>query len=221
MARKDSDTEAILGSGWQAGSQLLVLDAVYQLKDIRVFSPRKESRETFDREMSERLGKEVRPCSSGEEACKGAHVVACATNAVMPVFFKEWLEPGMHLGQIRPAATEIDKAVWPLIDIIAILDHDDTPEIIRTHGVQLGEDKAGTGMGMAKDDFHASLPTVPQIMTGRRLGRTSDRQVTAFFNNLGMGYQFAAAGKVVYEKASELGLGHDLPTDWFTETVHP
>jgi hypothetical protein len=45
--------------------------------------------------------------------------------------------------------------------------------------------------------------------------------VTAFFNNLGMGYQFAAAGKVVHDKARELGLGHELPTDWFTETVHP
>jgi ornithine cyclodeaminase/alanine dehydrogenase-like protein (mu-crystallin family) len=221
MARKDSDTVAILGSGWQAGSQLLGLNAVYDLKDIRVFSPRRESREAFAKEMSERIGKDVKPCASGEQACKGAHIVACATNAVMPVFFKEWLEPGMHLGQIRPAATEIDKAVWPLIDIIAILDHDDTPEIIRTHGVQLGEEKAGTGMGMTKDEFHASLPTVPQIMTGRRPGRTSDRQVTAFFNNLGMGYQFAAAGKIVVDKARELGIGHELPTDWFTETVHP
>jgi hypothetical protein len=26
---------------------------------------------------------------------------------------------------------------------------------------------------------------------------------------------------VVYRKAKEGGIGHDLPTDWFTETVHP
>ena len=221
MAQKDSDTVAIIGAGWQAGSQLLGLDAVYDLEDIRVFSPRKESRESFATEMSARIGKEVRPCATGGEACKGAQIVACATNAVQPVFFREWLEPGMHLGAIRPAATEIDRAAWDLIDIIAILDHDDTPEMIYTHGVRVGEDKIGTGMGMAKDDFHASLPTVPMIMTGRREGRTRDDQVTAFLNNLGMGYQFAAAGKVVYDKAREKGIGHELPTDWFTETVHP
>ena len=40
-------------------------------------------------------------------------------------------------------------------------------------------------------------------------------------NNLGLGYQFAAAGSVVYRKAREQGVGHELPTDWFTETVHP
>ena len=34
-------------------------------------------------------------------------------------------------------------------------------------------------------------------------------------------YQFAAAGAVVYRKAKEAGLGHDLPTDWFTQDVHP
>jgi alanine dehydrogenase len=40
-------------------------------------------------------------------------------------------------------------------------------------------------------------------------------------NNIGLGYQFAAAGSVIYRKAREQGLGKDLPTDWFTEDVHP
>jgi alanine dehydrogenase len=221
MAKKGTKTATIIGSGWQAGSQLLGLDAVFDLDDIRVFSPRKASREIFAQEMSAALGKTVRPCESGAEACKGSDVIAAATNAVQPVFFEEWLEPGMHLGAIRPAATEIDKAVWPKIDVMAILDYEDTPTMIYTHGVRVGEDKAGTGMGMAHDDFHASLPTLPMIMTGQREGRTSDQQVSCFLNNLGMGYQFAAAGHVVYQKAREAGLGHQLPMDWFTETVHP
>jgi hypothetical protein len=40
-------------------------------------------------------------------------------------------------------------------------------------------------------------------------------------NNIGLGYQFAAAGAVVYRKAKAGGIGHELPTDWFTEDVHP
>jgi ornithine cyclodeaminase/alanine dehydrogenase-like protein (mu-crystallin family) len=221
MAKKGSRAATIIGSGWQAGSQLLGLDAVFDLKDIRVFSPRKESRETFAREMSAAIGKEVRPCASGEEACKGSDIVACATNAVQPVFFKEWLEPGMHLGAIRPAATEIERSAWDQVDLFAVLDHDDSPAIIYSHGVRVGEDIAGQGMGMAHDAFHASLPSLPAIMTGRHPGRTSDEQVTCFLNNLGMGYQFAVAGHVVYRKACATNLGHKLPTEWFTETVHP
>ena len=119
LAKKNAKTATIIGSGWQAGSQLLGLDAAFDLKDIRVFSPRKETREAFAKEMSEKLGKEVRPCATGAEACKGSDIVACATNAVQPVFFKQWLEPGMHLGAIRPAATEIDRPVWESIDVIS------------------------------------------------------------------------------------------------------
>ena len=221
MAKKDTRSATIIGSGWQAGSQLLGLDAVFDLNEIRVFSPRKESRETFAKEMSAAIGKDVRPCSSGAEACKGADIVACATNAVQPVFFKEWLEPGMHLGCIRPAATEVERPAWDKIDLFAVLDHDDSPTIIYSHNVRVGEDIAGSGMGMAHDAFHASLPALPAIMTGRHPGRTSDTQVTCFLNNLGMGYQFAAAGHVVYRKARAAGVGRELPTDWFTETVHP
>ena len=79
----------------------------------------------------------------------------------------------------------------------------------------------GVGTGMAHDDFHAGLATLPQIMTGRREGRSDDGQITCFLNNLGLGYQFAAAGYVVNKKAREQGIGHELPTEWFTETVHP
>ena len=43
--------------------------------------------------------------------------------------------------------------------------------------------------------------------------------MTCFINNIGLGYQFAAAGAVVYRKAKESGLGHQVPTDWFTEDV--
>ena len=39
--------------------------------------------------------------------------------------------------------------------------------------------------------------------------------------NVGVGLQFAAAGALVLEKARIAGLGHELPDDWFSETVHP
>jgi len=221
MAKKGAKCAAILGSGWQAGAQLLGLDAVHELDEIRIYSPNRNHRLIFAQEMSAKLGKTVRPCDSGEEACKGADVVACATNSVMPVFFKQWMEPGMHLGSIRPAATEIEQSAWDEIDVLALLDHEDDPIMVYTHGVRVGEEEIGVGTGMAHDDFHAGLATLPQIMTGRREGRSDDGQITCFLNNLGLGYQFAAAGYVVNKKAREQGIGHELPTEWFTETVHP
>ena len=62
---------------------------------------------------------------------------------------------------------------------------------------------------------------MPDLIVGRAQGRRSDSEITCFLNNIGLCYQFAAAGAVVYRKAKGSGLGHELPTEWFTEDVHP
>ena len=220
LAREEGDTLAVLGSGWQAGAQVTAHAAVRDLREIRVYSPNRANREAFAREMAEVTGLDVRACDDGAAACRGAAMVACATNAFSPVFFRDWIEPGMHIGTVRPGATEVDRAARDRIDIFALLDHDDNAHLICTHGVQVGEDKVGS-YAVEHDEWHASLPSLPQIITGRRGGRTGAGQVTCFLNNLGMGYQFAAAGYLVHRKAKEAGIGNELPTDWFTETVHP
>ena len=221
MARKDSSVATIIGSGQQAEATLMGLDAAFDLKDIRVFSPREESRKKYARRMSERLGKEVRALRIGPGGLQGGAHRALRHKRGEAGLFRDWLEPGMHVCIIRPAATEVEQSAWPDFDLIAVLDHDDEPEIIYTHGVRVGEDKAGSGMGMAHDDFHASLPSLPAIITKRAQGRKSDSDKTLFMNNLGMGYQFAAAGYLACQKMKGLDIGHELPTEWFTETMKP
>ena len=67
----------------------------------------------------------------------------------------------------------------------------------------------------------SELPNLHDLVLGRASGRTSPEQVSCFLNYVGLGYQFAAVGSVLIRKARELGLGRDLPTDWFTEDVNP
>ena len=220
MAREDARVLAVLGSGWQAVTQVTAHAAVRALHEIRVYSPNRENREDFAREVAAATGSHVRACDSGAEACRGADMVACATNSAAAVFSGDWLEPGMHIGVIRPGGIEVDKAAWDGIDQFALMDHIDQAETIYTDGVQAGETRGGK-RDAAYDAWHAALPTLPQIITGRRKARADDAQVTCFLNTLGMGYQFAAAGYLVHKKATEAGIGNQLPTDWFTETVHP
>ena len=73
----------------------------------------------------------------------------------------------------------------------------------------------------ARRSTSTSLPTLAGPDHGPAPRPPVRREVTCFINNIGLGYQFAAAGSVVYRKAKEAGLGHELPTDWFTEDVHP
>ena len=64
------------------------------------------------------------------------------------------------------------------------------------------------------------MPELAAIMAGKHPGRTSDDQITFFMNNIGMGIQFTAAAKIVYERALECGIGREISSDIFLQTWH-
>ena len=59
------------------------------------------------------------------------------------------------------------------------------------------------------------------MITGKVPGRANAQEATCFLNNIGIGLQFAAVGAAVYTEAKSKGIGRELPTDWFLESVHP
>ena len=219
LARKEAKTVGILGAGWQAGAQLLAVCAVRSIETIRCFSPTAANREAFAQQMSAVLGVAVQPVDTPEEAIKGADVVMCASNTLDPIFFAHWIEPGMHLSSIK--RPEIEDAAIKRAERLVIHVNDAQPIHVLTKDLVVPEKADGRGWEASNDIDFTKLPTLPELIVGRVPGRASDREVTCFINNIGMGYQFAAAGSLLYRKAKECGAGHDLPTDWFTETVHP
>src|SRR4051795_1663444 len=67
LARKNASTVGILGCGWQAGAQLMAVCAVREIKRVRAFSPNREHRAAFAREMAEKLSIEIVPVAQPEE----------------------------------------------------------------------------------------------------------------------------------------------------------
>jgi ornithine cyclodeaminase/alanine dehydrogenase-like protein (mu-crystallin family) len=219
LARKDASTVGILGSGWQAGAQLMAVCAVRDIATIRCFSPNAENRDAFCRQMSEALGVEIVPVAQPEEAIKDADIVMCASNSLDHIFFERWIAPGVHLSSIK--IPEIEPSAVKRADRVAIHVQDSKPITAATKDLVQPETSGGRGWATADAIDFSKLPTLPELIVGRAEGRKSDAEVTCFLNNLGLGYQFAAAGALLYRKARESGAGHDLPTDWFTEDVHP
>lgn len=219
MARKDARTVGILGSGWQAETQLEAICAVRDIAAIRCFSPTQANREKFAKTMTERLGVDVKPVDTPEAAVKGVDVVMCASNAIDNIYFERWLEPGIHLSSIK--RPEIEIAALKKCDRVLTHSHEATPMHFTTKGLKVVEKTEGKGWKVAEEFDFSKMPTLPEMLAGRYQGRANDREITCFMNNLGMGYQFAAAGHVVYRKARELGVGREFPTDWFTQDVHP
>ena len=219
LARGNASSVGILGSGWQAGAQLMAACAVRNIATIRCFSPNPQSREAFAQAMGALLGVEVVPVDQPEDAIKGADIAMCATNSIDHVFFERWIEPGVHLSSIK--RPEIEVAAVKRADRVVIHWNEPSPIHVAAAGVVIQEKVEGRGWQLAEEIEFDKLPTLPELILGRVEGRKSDPDVTCFINNIGLGYQFAAAGSLVYRKAKESGLGHELPTDWFTEDVHP
>jgi alanine dehydrogenase len=219
LARENARTVGLLGSGWQAGAQLMAACAVRDIQAIRCFSPNAEHRGDFAAAMAALLGVEVAPVDTPEEAIRGADIVMCATNSIDHIFFERWIEPGMHVSSIK--RPEIEVAAIKRADRVIIHWNDPAPIHIAAKGVAIEETVPGRGWQLAEEIDFKRLPTLPELVVGRVAGRASEGEVTCFINNIGLGYQFAAAGAVVYRKAKESGLGHQVPTDWFTEDVHP
>ncbi len=219
MARANARTIGILGSGWQAETQLTAACAVRKIEIVRCFSPNRENREAFATRMSEMLGLDVIPVAQPEEAVAGADIVLCASNSLDPIFFEHWIEPGMHLSSIKKP--EIDPAAIKAATRVVVHTHDTEPTMVVAKNAKFQEASKGEAWNVARKLDFKSFPTLPEMIAGGVRGRESETEVTCFLNNLGLGYQFAAAGSVIYKRAMEQGAGHALPTDWFTETVHP
>lgn len=219
MAREDARTIGILGSGWQAGTQLVAACAVRNIQSIKVFSPNEAHRVSFAQEMNDMLDAEIAPVSSVESVVADVDIVMCASNSIEPIFFEKWLRPGLHVSAIK--TPEIDAAALFAADRVGLHFGQLEPNTIRAAGVEPPDRRGGRGWAVKEKFDFESCPRLPQMIAGGVTGRTSDQEVTCFVNDMGLGLQFAAVAGLAYRKAREAGLGNELPTDWFTENVHP
>lgn len=219
LARRDARTVGMYGTGWQAGAQLLALREVRNVAEIKVFSPNQEHRSGFALEMTEQLEISVRAVDEPREVVEGSDIVVAATNSSEPVFDSQWIVPGQHINSVQ--GRELDNGMLEKADLIVVRSRD-TP----THWVmgdrEPDEVKASKKLTPEQASKTAELGTV---LAGRA-GRKNDGEITLFGGggmggSAGLGIQFAAVGALVYRRAVEAGLGRDIPTGWFLETVHP
>ncbi len=211
LARQDAKTMGLLGSGEQARTQLTAVKAVRPLRQVKVYSPTKANRERFAREMSAEVGIEVVPVDSAKEAIHGSDIVTAATNTVDPVIEGRWLEEGSHVNSIVGGDSylprrELDDEVIRRAGIIVV---GSKQQIFIDHQAEFA-DRLKSGL-VKPEDLH----DLGELLIGKCRGRKNDREITLFKNNTGMGIQFAATARKVYEKAREKGIGTELPLELF------
>ncbi|HWP35127.1 MAG TPA: ornithine cyclodeaminase family protein [Thermodesulfobacteriota bacterium] len=219
LARPEAAVVGLIGSGWQAGAQLLALERVRPIREYRAYSTDPERLGRFCAEMSARLGKEVRPVRSAREAVEGADIVACATNSHDPVLDGDWLVPGQHVGSVQ--GHELDRRTLERASLIVVRSREEA-----TYHHAPGQAPVEAAERKRLDpELARKTVELGEVVTGRA-GRRSPADLTLFTGggtgaSAGLGIQFAAVGYAVYRAARAAGAGRELPTEWFLETAKP
>lgn len=229
MAREDAAVLGIYGAGWQAGAHVPAMCAVRRISRVQVYSPTEAHRKAFADEMEQKVGVPVKAVARPQDAARDADILVAATNAITLVIRPEWVRPGIHFTCVKDC--ELGEETIRKADRLAIHTRNFAPEnYIAGYGDQritahdpLDYLKAGKGSAPSppKPPFWLSAPELKDIIAGKAKGRGSAEESTCFINNIGLGLQFAAFGNAVYVEARAKGIGREIPTDWFLESVHP
>lgn len=221
LAREDSKVLGLLGTGWQATGQIEAMAAVRKLELVKVFSPTAANRDAFAKTYSDKLGIEVRPVATPEEAADGADILASATNSMVPTITPAMVKPGMHVTSVR--GSEIPLDVLKAADRLVVNTHDPVKAYpARGWPSQIPEFENGDYSRPDIGVFDITqVPELKDVVAGKAPGRKGVDEVTCFHNYKGLGLQFAAIGAILYKEAQNRQLGHHVEDRLFSQSVHP
>jgi ornithine cyclodeaminase/alanine dehydrogenase-like protein (mu-crystallin family) len=203
LAARDATGLGMIGSGFQARTQLEAVAAVRRLRRVRVWSPTREHREQFAEEYRGKLEADVRAVASAREAVEGAEIVVTATSAREPVLEADWVTPGAHINAIGSNHARRRELPAQLVQRAGLIVVDSIEQArIESGDLLLALDDA---------DWQSSrLVELKDIVAG---GVPPEQQpgATTLFKSHGLGLEDVAAAAWVYERAMKEGCGTEIP----------
>ncbi|HTR36137.1 MAG TPA: ornithine cyclodeaminase family protein [Bryobacteraceae bacterium] len=177
LANPEARTLGVIGSGFQARTQVEAVRAVRPIESVRVWSRSEEKRRQFAEETSAGVAGSV------EEAVRGADIVITATNSAEPVIEDRWVAPGTMInamGSNRPDRQELPATLVRRAGLIAV-------DSLEQAKIEAGD--------LILADCWANVAELHEVK------RHYDPKQVAIFKSLGVGMEDVAAAAFVYERA--------------------
>ncbi len=193
---------AVIGSGYQARTQLEAVAKVRELGTASVYSRTAENRQAFATAMTEQLELQVTPAGTIEECVEGADIIIVMTNAREPVLLGEMVKERVHInaaGANGWQRRELDTRAVAKCDLIATDD-------IEQAKIECADLMAPADTGRIRWEQVVNLG---EIVAGVHPGRTDESQIT-LFESQGVAMEDIAVGKRVLDLARERGIGTEL-----------
>jgi alanine dehydrogenase len=189
LANQDARIGAVIGTGFQAETQLLAIDAVRKFDQVRIYSRREQARKDFIDKMQSEVRTKLVTASSAEECVRDADVICTITSSTTPVVEGRWLKPGVHInaaGSNSVARKELDADAVQQADLLCTDDREQC------------KIESGDFVGVLTEEQWSQVHELSDVVKGK-YGRTSREQITLFKSN-GIALEDVASAHYIYSR---------------------
>lgn len=214
LARQRAEIAGIVAAGIISRTSLWALAVVLNnLREVKVFDIMESKSKAFSEEMSERLGINVHPVDSLEEAIVGSDVISSAASGEKaPSIKADWLKEGSFLA--LSARTELPEEYFLTSKIVA-----DNWKMHMDYRLEIGSLPEGTPGSIPFSIVHnlirankmkdEEIIELGQVVLGTTKGRTDDKEKIILLAD-GMAIEDVAWAYTIYKEALKKGIGQKL-----------
>ena len=204
LARPDSRFATVVGCGAQGEIQLAAIVAVLPLERVWVLDADPTRAQGLAARAQADLGIRVTAATDLHAALRESDVCVTCTPSRRPFVFRDDVAPGTFIAAVG-ADNRGKQELEPALVASSTLVVD-----VLEQCAEIGELQHALAAGlMTREDVHAELS---DVVTGRRLGRSRDDEITVF-DSSGTALQDVAAAIVVYDNALASGCGTEVTLD--------
>lgn len=200
MARQDAQTLALIGTGAQSEFQVMGLQLVRDIREVRYFDIDPKVVAKFEKNMKDESFKITR-CKNAQETVEGADIITVCTacKAHVDVIKNDWVKEGVHinaLGGDTIGKTELELCILPRCRIV-----------VEYFDQSLVE---GEIQRLSKEEAEKLVyAEIYELVIGAKKGRDEDREIT-LFDSVGIALEDYSALRLTYELAEKYHIGEQL-----------
>ena len=203
LSNPDSSTVGIIGTGYQAPTQLEAISKVRNIQSVKAFSPTAEHRESFAANMTNRFNIPVVSVDSAKEVVEESDIVISIAATMDPVIDGTWLSPVTTVVAAGPTtwrAREVNDDVLIRADKIIVDSLEQAP-------IEAGDLSGAVDRGILQ---WSQLYELRHSVSKTIVVRDNSKQII-FAKLMGTGVADVCAAKLAYDNATTKNLGMELP----------
>ena len=199
LARPDSRVLGHVGARGTAFWNIVLLDEMFDLDEIRITSRRAESREAFAQQLAAVTGTPIRVADTAEEVFDGADILVEASRLTEP-------EPLLRTASVKPGAFVVPYGTISAVelDLLDVMDKVVVDDWRESQSGRFGALRRHVDSGrLSAASLHAELG---QIVTGQRPGRERDDERILLWHR-GLAILDIAVGLAILRRAEQQDTG--------------